>query len=144
MKDRDDRSSGIEILMVDDFTKINHTDVLRLDTQVVRRKRNWSDSSGTGDFGKNPTFQFLYGTWPSWYKNQFLYGTWPSWYKNWNNNAHNEEDTFAEICCNSLVRTDDSRWEWRMLFIVVYYESRKRELKIQTYLWMSVWWKTKK
>ncbi len=30
IKDRDDRSNGIEILMTDDFTKINPTDPLRL------------------------------------------------------------------------------------------------------------------
>ena len=46
MKVRDDRSSGIKILMSDDFVKINPTDPLRLVKQETRRKRNWSDSSG--------------------------------------------------------------------------------------------------
>ncbi len=41
IKDRDDRSSGIEILMTDTFAKINPTDPLRLVKQVARRKRNW-------------------------------------------------------------------------------------------------------
>ena len=40
IKDRDDRSSGIEILMTDTFAKINPTDPLRLVKQVARRKRN--------------------------------------------------------------------------------------------------------
>jgi hypothetical protein len=46
IKDRDDRSSGIEVLMTDAFIKINPTDPFRLTKQVVRRKRNSSDSSG--------------------------------------------------------------------------------------------------
>jgi hypothetical protein len=40
IKDRDDRSSGIEILMADAFAKINPTDTLRLVKQAARRKRN--------------------------------------------------------------------------------------------------------
>ena len=40
IKDRDDRSSGIEILMTDTFAKINPTDPLRLVKQVAQRKRN--------------------------------------------------------------------------------------------------------
>jgi hypothetical protein len=40
IKDRDDRSSGIEILMSDTFAKINPPDPLRLGKQVARRKRN--------------------------------------------------------------------------------------------------------
>jgi hypothetical protein len=39
-KDRDDESSGIEILMTDVFVKINPTDPARLTKQVARRKRN--------------------------------------------------------------------------------------------------------
>jgi hypothetical protein len=35
INDRDDRSRGIEILMTDAFAKINPTDPLRLDKQVV-------------------------------------------------------------------------------------------------------------
>ena len=35
IKDRDDKSSGIEILMTEDFTKNNPTDPLRLDTQAT-------------------------------------------------------------------------------------------------------------
>jgi hypothetical protein len=34
IKDRDDRSSGIEILMTDDFAKIKPTDPFRLTKQV--------------------------------------------------------------------------------------------------------------
>jgi hypothetical protein len=34
IKDRDDRSSGVEILMTDVFAKINPTDPLRLHKQV--------------------------------------------------------------------------------------------------------------
>ena len=42
IKDRDDRSSGIEILVTDSFDKINPTDPLRLGTkQSARRKRNF-------------------------------------------------------------------------------------------------------
>ncbi len=40
IKDRDDKSSGIEILMSDAFAKINPTDPLRLAKQAARRKRN--------------------------------------------------------------------------------------------------------
>ena len=40
MKDRDDRSIGIEILMTDDFVKIKPTDPLRLGKQTVERDRN--------------------------------------------------------------------------------------------------------
>ena len=36
IKDRDDRSSGIEILMSNVFAKINPTDPLRLAKQVAR------------------------------------------------------------------------------------------------------------
>ena len=38
IKGRDDRSSGLEILMADVFVKINLTDPLRLAKQVARRK----------------------------------------------------------------------------------------------------------
>jgi hypothetical protein len=40
IKGQDDRSSGIEILMIDTYVKINPTDPLRLAKQVARRKRN--------------------------------------------------------------------------------------------------------
>ena len=40
IKGRDDRSSGIEILMTDSFVKMNPTDPFGLDKQVTRRKRN--------------------------------------------------------------------------------------------------------
>jgi hypothetical protein len=36
IEDRDDKSSGIEILMVDSFDKINPTDPLRFDKQTAR------------------------------------------------------------------------------------------------------------
>ena len=40
IKDRDDRSSGIAILMSDTFAKVNPTDPLRLSKEAARRKRN--------------------------------------------------------------------------------------------------------
>ena len=40
IKDQDDKSRGIEILMVEDFVKINPTEPLMLTKQEVRRKRN--------------------------------------------------------------------------------------------------------
>jgi hypothetical protein len=40
IKDRDDKSNGIEILMTDAFAKINPTEPLRLVRQVARRKQN--------------------------------------------------------------------------------------------------------
>jgi hypothetical protein len=40
IKDQDDKSRGIEILMVEDFVKINPTEPLTLTNQEVRRKRN--------------------------------------------------------------------------------------------------------
>jgi hypothetical protein len=40
IKDQDDRSSGIDILMVDVFVKINPTEPFRLDREVAQRKRN--------------------------------------------------------------------------------------------------------
>jgi hypothetical protein len=40
IKDRDDKSNGIEILMSETFAKINPTDPLILGKQAVRRKRN--------------------------------------------------------------------------------------------------------
>jgi hypothetical protein len=40
IKGRDDKSSGIEILMTDAFAKINPTDPLRLAKQAARRKSN--------------------------------------------------------------------------------------------------------
>jgi hypothetical protein len=46
IKGRDDRSSGIEILMADAFANNNPTDPLRLAKQAERRKWNGSDSSG--------------------------------------------------------------------------------------------------
>jgi F0F1-type ATP synthase epsilon subunit len=46
IKDRDDRSSGIEILIAEGLAKINPTDPLILAKQAVRRNRNCSDSSG--------------------------------------------------------------------------------------------------
>jgi hypothetical protein len=39
-KGRDDKSSGIEILMTEGFAKINPTDPLILAKQAARRKRN--------------------------------------------------------------------------------------------------------
>jgi hypothetical protein len=49
IKDRDERSSGIEILMADAFAKIKPTDPLRLTNlwQSAWRKQNSSDSSGS-------------------------------------------------------------------------------------------------
>jgi hypothetical protein len=46
IKDRDDKSRGIEIHMTDDLTKINPTDPLILAKQAERRNLNCSDSSG--------------------------------------------------------------------------------------------------
>ncbi len=46
MKDLDDKSKGMEILMAEDFAKINPTDLLILGKQATRRKRKWLDSSG--------------------------------------------------------------------------------------------------
>jgi hypothetical protein len=46
IKDRDDKSSGIEILMSEVFAKINPNDPLILANQSARRKRNLPDSSG--------------------------------------------------------------------------------------------------
>ena len=46
IKDRDDKSSGIEIRIADDLAKIKPTDPLILAKQAVRRNRNCSDSSG--------------------------------------------------------------------------------------------------
>ena len=46
IKDREDRSSGIEILIAEAFAKINPTEPLRLAKQTTRRKRNCPDSSG--------------------------------------------------------------------------------------------------
>jgi hypothetical protein len=40
IKVRDDKSSGIEILMADAFAKINPTDPSRLGNQVAQRKRH--------------------------------------------------------------------------------------------------------
>jgi hypothetical protein len=40
IKDLDDKSSGMEILIVDAFAKINPTDPLILAKQAARRKRN--------------------------------------------------------------------------------------------------------
>jgi hypothetical protein len=40
IRGRDDRSSGIEILMTDAFAKINPTDPFRLAKQAERRRRN--------------------------------------------------------------------------------------------------------
>jgi hypothetical protein len=46
IKDRDDRSSGIEIRIADALVKINPTDPLILANQAARRNLNCSDSSG--------------------------------------------------------------------------------------------------
>ena len=46
IKDRDDRSSGIEIRIAESLAKINPTDPLILVKQVARRNLNCSDSSG--------------------------------------------------------------------------------------------------
>jgi len=46
IKGRDDRSSGIEILIADDLAKIKPTDPLILAKQAARRNLNCSDSSG--------------------------------------------------------------------------------------------------
>jgi hypothetical protein len=46
IKDRDDRSSGIEIHIVETLAKINPTDPLILVKQAARRNLNCSDSSG--------------------------------------------------------------------------------------------------
>ena len=40
IKDRKDKSSGIEILMIEVFVKINPTDPLMLTNTETRRKRN--------------------------------------------------------------------------------------------------------
>ena len=40
IKDLDDKSSGMEILIADAFAKINPTDPLILAKQAARRKRN--------------------------------------------------------------------------------------------------------
>jgi hypothetical protein len=46
IKDREDKSSGMEILISEDFAKINPTEPLGLAKQEEWRKRNWPDSSG--------------------------------------------------------------------------------------------------
>ena len=46
IKDRDDKSSGVEIHMTDVLAKINPTDPLLLAKQTARRNLNCSDSSG--------------------------------------------------------------------------------------------------
>ncbi len=46
IKDRDDRSSGIEIRIAEALAKINPTDPLILANQSDRRNLNCSDSSG--------------------------------------------------------------------------------------------------
>jgi hypothetical protein len=46
IKDLDDKSKGMEILMTESFPKINPTDPLILPKQTVRRKRKWLDSCG--------------------------------------------------------------------------------------------------
>jgi hypothetical protein len=46
IKDLDDKSHRMEILMTEAFTKINPTDPLILDKQTARRKRKGPDSSG--------------------------------------------------------------------------------------------------
>ena len=46
IKDRDDRSSGIEIRIADALAKINPTDPLILAKEAPRRNLNRSDSSG--------------------------------------------------------------------------------------------------
>jgi hypothetical protein len=46
IKDRDDKSSGIEIRMADVLAKINPTDPLILGKEAERRNLNCSDSSG--------------------------------------------------------------------------------------------------
>jgi hypothetical protein len=46
IKDRDDKSSGIEIRIAEALAKINPTDPLILAKQAARRNRNCSDSSG--------------------------------------------------------------------------------------------------
>jgi len=43
---REDKLSGIEILIAEAFAKINPTEPLRLAKQTARRKRNCPDSSG--------------------------------------------------------------------------------------------------
>jgi hypothetical protein len=45
IKDRDDKSSGIEIRMADTLAQINPTDPLILGKQDERRNLNYSDSS---------------------------------------------------------------------------------------------------
>ena len=40
IKDREDKSSGIEILIAEAFAKIRPTEPLRLGKQAVRRNRN--------------------------------------------------------------------------------------------------------
>jgi hypothetical protein len=47
IKDRDDRSSGIEIRIAEALVKINPTDPLILEKKDARRNRNRSDSSGS-------------------------------------------------------------------------------------------------
>ena len=46
IKDRDDRSSGIEIRIAEDLVKIRPTDPLILAKEAGRRNLNCSDSSG--------------------------------------------------------------------------------------------------
>ena len=46
IKDLDDKSRGMEILMTEAFTRIKPTDPLILGRHTSRRKRKWSDSSG--------------------------------------------------------------------------------------------------
>ena len=46
LEGREDRSSGIEILIAEAFAKSSPTEPLRLVEQAARRNRNYSDSSG--------------------------------------------------------------------------------------------------
>jgi hypothetical protein len=62
IKDRDDRSSGIEILMTDVFSKINPTVPWRLSKQAEWRNRKWSDSSGCSSVRTDVSEELLFAT----------------------------------------------------------------------------------
>jgi hypothetical protein len=101
-------------------------------------------------------FQFLYQDGLGRYNPlfQFLYHTWPSWYKNWNNNCHNKcksKSRRRHVWCNLLYRGEslyqllwDRRWD-RRVFVQFIRLSwiKKTRVKDKTYISVSVRWKTK-
>ena len=131
IKDRDERSKGIEILIADVFTKIKPTEPFRLTKQTDRRNRNWYDSSGSAlaradvsrwGYKKNKRMKSSYSTCPR-----------LPWIQKTYSLDHHQDQEYGDYGLNALCV-----WDGFFLFLSHPIKKRRRPGEICHVL--KLWW----